>query len=171
MPELPPLKQLLFGDLWNEFATTRRVIERVPPDRLDWRPHPKSWPLGALATHLATLPLWLRGMVEGDDFDLATLPPGGQAIPSHDEILQRFDQEVGALRTAFDAMDDEALLRPWTLRRGEHTILTVPKGAILRQLGVSHIVHHRGQLSVYLRLLDVPVPNIYGPTADEPAPF
>ena len=154
-------------DLRHELATTRRVLERVPDDHLGWKPHAKSMSLGALATHLVNLVLWQVMTLEEEGLDLATVPPS-QSYPSREALLDAFDRRVARLREMLEETDEEALAQSWTLRRGEAVIFEMPRAAVLRGAGgLRHLVHHRGQLSVYLRLLDVPVPPIYGPTADE----
>lgn len=162
----PSLKQLALGDLSQELATTRRVLERVPDEHFSWKPHAKSFTLGALAAHVAQLTEWQRTVLVTEELDLATLPQN--ALPENrDAVLRVFDEGAAALQEAMEAVEDGALSVPWTLRRGEHVILTLPRLAVLRTVGISHMVHHRAQLSVYLRLLDVPVPAMYGPSADE----
>jgi uncharacterized damage-inducible protein DinB len=163
----PSLRDLAVGDLEQELRTTRRLLERVPDEHLDWKPHPKSMSLGSLATHIANLLFWQTTTVQQSEFDLAGGPPPLASLASREELLRRFDENAAALKQAVSAMDDAALGEPWTLRRGEQTLLRLPRAAVLRTMGISHIIHHRGQLSVYLRLLDVPLPPIYGPTADE----
>lgn len=163
-------QQLAFGDLEQELATTRRVLERVPEDRLDWQPHAKSMSLGKLAMHVATLPFYGEVLVQSDEFDFATTPtPGIEGVASRAELLETFETRVAALREALARTEDAALGEPWTLRNGEHVIFTLPRFAVMRGMLISHMVHHRAQLGVYLRLLDVPVPSMYGPSADEPA--
>lgn len=162
------IKQLALGDVDHEIATTRRLLERVPDEHLGWKPHEKSMTLGGLASHLASLLAWQIGMVEEDGFDVGVAPPPRTAGPlSRDEVLRSFDENAAALRSALDAARDDSLSEPWTLRKGDHVIFTQPRLAAIRGMGMSHVIHHRGQLSVYLRLLDVPLPPIYGPTADE----
>lgn len=165
------LKHIALGDLEHELATTRRLLERVPDEHLDWRPHERSMSLGELATHVANLVRWQVGMVQLDEYDFATAPLPMKAAENRDALLRTFDRNVEALRAALEEVDDEALRQPWTLRSGEQVLQQRPRAAMLRGLGISHIVHHRGQLSVYLRLLDVPLPPIYGPTADERPTF
>ena len=161
------LKQTALADLEQELATTRRVLERVPDDRLDWKPHEKSFTLGALATHLANLVFYGIATLQGDEFDASAATPTKQA-ESRDELIAGFDEKVVLLRELLQAADDEALTRSWSLLFGDRVIFTRPRVGVLRGMVINHIVHHRGQLSVYLRLLDVPVPSIYGPSADEP---
>jgi uncharacterized damage-inducible protein DinB len=164
----PPLRKIALGDLETEIATTRRVLERVPEEHLDWKPHAKSMSLGGLVTHIATIPFYGTAVLQGQDFDVAAPLPPNPLATTRDEILRRFDETVAALRALLEGADDLSLREPWSLRNGEQVVFTLPRIGVLRGLVVSHLVHHRGQLSVYLRLLDVPVPSIYGPTADEP---
>jgi uncharacterized damage-inducible protein DinB len=160
------LFEAAYADLAHELRTTRRVLERVPGEHLAWRPHERSMSLAELATHIANVVFWLRVTAERSEFDLASMPPRAAAA-SRDELIRLFDDNVAALEDALAALDDAALAEDWTLLRGGTPILRQPRGALLRMMGISHLVHHRGQLAVYLRLLDVPVPAIYGPSADE----
>lgn len=164
----PPLKRIALGDLESEIATTRRVLERLPDEHFDWKPHAKSMSLGGLATHIATIPFYGTAVLQGQDFDVAAPLPPNPLATTRDEILRRFDETAAALRALLEGADDESLRQAWSLLAGERVIFTQPRIGVLRGLVVSHLVHHRGQLSVYLRLLDVPVPSIYGPSADEP---
>lgn len=164
----PPLRKIALGDLESELATTRRVLERIPEEHFDWKPHAKSMSLNELATHLATIPFYGTAVLQGEDFDVdAPLPPNPLAT-SRDEILRRFDETAASLRALLAEADDLSLREPWSLRAGERVVFTQPRVGVLRGLVVSHMVHHRAQLGVYLRLLDVLVPSIYGPSADEP---
>lgn len=163
----PSIKDVAVGDLERELATTRRMLERVPEEHFSWKPHEKSWSLAALATHLANLLFWQRGILEGDEFDLASVPASGAAAESLDELLDAFDENAAALKHALAETDEAALRRTWRLKRGDKVVFSRPRADVLRSIGISHMIHHRGQLSVYLRLLDVPVPSSYGPTADE----
>jgi len=170
MSPTPSLRQSALGDLEHELATTRRVLERVPEEHFGWKPHEKSYSLGDLATHLANLVYWQTTMLRQDHFDVASTPQRRERAASREALLEEFDRHVQALRDALAGLDDAALAAPWSLRRGEQVLLQGPRVGMVRSMGISHMVHHRGQLSVYLRLLGVPVPPIYGPTADE-APF
>ena len=162
------LRALALGDVDAELANTRRVLERLPADRLDWRPHARSWTLGELATHITRLPGWGMEVAGSDAFDLATLPPSsGGALPDRDAIVRSFETNAAAFRAALGALADDALGATWTLRRGEHVIMGMPRLVALRTMTMNHLVHHRAQLTIYLRLLDVPVPGLYGQSADE----
>ncbi len=168
MAEALSVKQAALGDLAFEVATTRRLLAAVPTEHLAWRPHARSWPLGALASHTANLLHWQVLILTQDEFDLASAPtPSTTGPASADELLRDFDAKATALQEALAAVDDEALARPWTLRHGPREIFTDSKALVLRRMGISHLVHHRAQIGLYLRLLDVPVPSSYGPSADD----
>jgi uncharacterized damage-inducible protein DinB len=159
---------ILLAEFDRETALTRRLLARVPPDRLGWQPHARSRTLGGLAVHLAELPAWGATLVEQAEFDLESRTPAHRADGSLEELLALYDANVSLVRRAVASRTDAELLAPWTLRRGGKEIFTVPRLIALRTLPLQHATHHRGQLSVYLRLLDVPLPPLYGPTADEP---
>ena len=151
----------------REIGVTRRVLARVPGDRLSWGPHPRSMTLGRLATHLASLPGWLPQILDQTTFDLASLPAMVLVDETSAAILARFDAGVADARRSLRESTDARLADTWTLRKEGEVILTLPRIVALRTEGLYHLTHHRGQLTVYLRLLDIPVPPIYGPTADE----
>lgn len=150
-----------------EMATTRKVLERIPTDKGPWKPHPKSFSIGHLAQLVATMPGWLTQTVLDTEIDLAAAT--GYSYQKTEDLVKAFDKHVGEARKAIASARDETFTVPWSLKHGKHVIFTLPRGAVVRQT-ISHLVHHRGQLTVYLRLLDIPVPSIYGPTADERAP-
>ena len=165
-----PLSEALLPEFDQELAGTRRTLERVPEEKFGWRPHEKSMTMGGLASHLANLPTWAVLSVERDSFDMA--PPGGPPprapeARSREELLATFDKNRDAARAAIAGASDEHLLKPWSLLSGGKTILTLPRVAVLRSFVMNHTIHHRAQLGVYLRLNDIPVPSIYGPSADE----
>jgi uncharacterized damage-inducible protein DinB len=156
----------ILDELGREAATTRRVLERVPSDRLSWKPHQKSKSVGELAWHIATIPRRVATMVQSDDADVTTV----KAAPMPETtagIVEAFDGQIAEAKELLSKLDDAALARMTTMRRGQLKLFSGPKAALLRAVMLNHGYHHRGQLSVYLRLLDVPVPPIYGPTADE----
>ena len=163
------IAETLLPEFDREMATTRRLIERVPEERLAWKPHEKSMSLAALSEHLGQLALWGRMTITaaGVDLEQMTRPPGYQPLASRAALLAHFDDEVKACRAALVGRTDAELMAPWTLSRGAQTFFTMPKATCWRTFVMNHVVHHRGQLSVYLRLLDVPLPSIYGPSADE----
>ena len=159
-----PMSDALLSEFDSEMKTTRRVIERVPSDKGDWKPHPKSFSLAHLTQLVATMPGWVTSIVKGIDIDL--LKFGGYSNQKTESLLQQFDKHVAEARAAIGAAKDGDYSRSWKLTRGEMVLLQASRGDMVRQT-VNHLVHHRGQLTVYLRLLDVPVPSIYGPSADE----
>lgn len=161
-----PMSDALLPEFDHEMTLTRTLLERVPEDRLPWKPHLKSMSIGGLATHLSNLPWWGEITLLQPEFDLASSPPQPEAT-SRAQILETFDRNVSATRAALVGKSDAELMAPWALKRSGQTIFSMPKAAVWRSFVLSHVVHHRGQLSVYLRLLDVPVPSIYGPSADE----
>jgi uncharacterized damage-inducible protein DinB len=164
---MPGWRDLLLGDLDAELQTTRRLLERVPDEQLGWKPHPRSWSLGELASHLANLLFWMRITVERAEFDLEEQPERREAVPNREALLRLWDENAATLGAALASMSDSAVAAEWSLLRGGRTMLRRPRWFLLRTMAISHVVHPRGQLSVYLRLLDVPVPPIYGPSADE----
>lgn len=164
------IAQSMLPEFDHEMATTRRVLERVPEADAAWQPHAKSMTLGQIAAHIASAPFYCTAAMSHDEFDVA--PPGGEAMKmpgfsTTAALVESFDATVRDAREALAGASDEQLMQPWTLKSGGHTIFTLPRVAIIRSMALNHIIHHRGQLSVYLRLRDVPVPSIYGPSADE----
>jgi uncharacterized damage-inducible protein DinB len=162
----------LLPEFDQEMANTRKALERMPDDKFDWKPHEKSGTMGWLANHLANLPSWTVYTINQDSLDLA--PTEGESLKwegkgSRQELLDYFDKNVGAARAAIAEASDEEFLKPWSLLKGGVTLMTLPKIAVMRGFVMNHIIHHRGQFTVYLRLNDVPVPPIYGPSADEGA--
>ncbi len=166
-----PMSEALIPEFDQEMANTRRALERVPDDKFDWKPHQKSMSMGRLASHIANLPGWASLLVEKDSLDIAPggVPMRNQEAASSQELLGFFDQEVKAARAAIAAASDERLRGSWTLLKNGRTVFTLPRITLLGSMVLKHIVHHRGQLTVYLRLNDIPVPGFYGPSADEQA--
>ena len=154
----------MLAEFDEEMATTRRVIERVPADKGEWKPHPKSFSIGHLTQLVAGMPGWFVQMIDADHLDLAK--GGGYGSHSNEGLLQKFDGLVQQARASMSRVSDTDMAEPWSLKMGDRVLMTTPRGVVIRQT-INHLVHHRGQLTVYLRLLDVPVPSIYGPTADE----
>jgi uncharacterized damage-inducible protein DinB len=161
------LPHLLFGDLDQELAGTRRVLERVPTEALEWRPHERSMTLGGLASHVATLPFWPASILRESFFDVAAPFPEMPPQASREAILEQFDRASMLLKERLGSTADGDLLAPWSLLSGNTVLMEMSRAAAVRFWGLSHLVHHRGQLTLYLRLLDVPLPGLYGPTADE----
>jgi uncharacterized damage-inducible protein DinB len=161
--------ELFLGELEREAVITRRALERVPEGRDEWAPHAKSMRLGRLATLVATMPSWITMMIERDELDLS--PPGGSppprpALRTTAELLQALDQAVAGARAALGSTSEEHMLKPWRLLVSGKTVAEQPRHIMIRD-SINHLAHHRGQLTVYLRLNDVAVPSIYGPTADD----
>jgi uncharacterized damage-inducible protein DinB len=159
--------EALLPEFDREMTTTRKVLERVPNESLAWKPHAKSFSLGELASHVAALPTFAAETLNRSEFEIGNLRPP-VALPSRTDVLAAFDASTGAARAALAGKSDAELMAIWTLKRNGTPLYSMPKAVVLRSLVLSHVIHHRGQLSVYLRLLDVPVPSIYGPSADEP---
>jgi uncharacterized damage-inducible protein DinB len=164
------LKESLLPEFDREMGSTRRILERVPEADFAWKPHDKSFSLGQLAAHIANLPTWLGATFDQTELDGAQIPDGGRpTVPaSRAELLKRFDENVKAGRSKLEAQTDPAMLVPWTFKNAGQAVFTMPRVAVVRSFVMNHIIHHRGQLTVYLRLRNVPLPSIYGPTADEP---
>lgn len=163
-------KDALLPEFDHEMANTRKTLERVPDDKHGWKPHPKSGSMGWLANHIATMVGWTADAIEKDSFDVS--PAGGPppAMPKTDnrnQLLEVFDSSVARARAAIAGASDERLMQPWSLLSGGKPIFTMPRVAVLRSFVMNHVIHHRAQLGVYLRLNDIPVPSIYGPSADE----
>ena len=156
----------LLPEFDHEMAVTRKVLERVPDGQFDWKPHQKSMSLGQLAQHVATIPTWGKVAMSQDSFDMATDQRGAQ-LPSRAEILALFDRNVSDARAALVGRGDGEMLAPWALKRGAHTIFSMPKASVWRSFVMNHLIHHRAQLGVYLRMHDIPLPSVYGPSADE----
>jgi uncharacterized damage-inducible protein DinB len=165
-----PVKDTLLPEFDMEMDSTRRTLERVPDDKFSWKPDEKSGTLGWMATHIATLPHWAKITMEQESLDLS--PAGGGAyVPpkpaNRKELLEVFDKNRAEARAALAAADDAAYAKPWALLMGEQELFREPRANVLRRMVFNHLIHHRGQLTMYFRLLKVPVPALYGPSADE----
>jgi uncharacterized damage-inducible protein DinB len=160
------LSKALLPEFDHEMANTRKSLERVPEDKFSFKPHSKSMTLGALATHLATINHWAEAIFGQESFDVSTAPPNPEC-KTRAEVLAAFDKNAASARKAMADSSDAHFMKTWTLTAGSHTVLTLPRVAVVRSFLLNHNVHHRAQLGVYLRLNDVPVPSIYGPSADE----
>ena len=160
------LVDALLPEFDHEMTVTRKLLERVPDGAFDWKPHPKSMSLGRLAQHVATIPMWGSVTMQRDELDVGAAPPLPTAATRAD-LLAMFDRHVQETRAALAGRSDAELMVPWTMKHGGQTIFSMPKAAVWRSFVLSHLIHHRGQLSVYLRMHDVPLPSMYGPSADE----
>lgn len=157
----------MLGEFQKECATTRRVLERVPEDKLTWKPHAKSMTLGALAMHIATVPGGIAKLAETDEFDVSQGNFNPPTAKNKAEIFMAFDESVKNAEKCIAGMSDKSAQGNWCAKSQGRELFTISRGELLRSIMLNHWYHHRGQLSVYLRLLDVPVPSIYGPSADD----
>jgi uncharacterized damage-inducible protein DinB len=162
------IKDALLPEFDHEMGTTRRLLERVPEADFAWKPHDKSMSLGQLAGHIAHIPAWCDSILGSSYFDAAEMPEEARpkAPESGAALLAAYDKNVAAARARLASCGDAEMMGSWTLKNGGAEVFTMPRAAVLRSFILSHSIHHRGQLSVYLRLRNVPLPSIYGPTAD-----
>jgi uncharacterized damage-inducible protein DinB len=162
------IAELLLPEVEQEMATTRRVLERVPDDKLAWKPHARSSSMGELASHIVNMIKWTDVTMNQTEFDLGSVPPEqlNQTAKSRAELLAWFDANAAMARQALGRSDADYAV-PWTLKQGDQVFFTMPRYTCVRSFFLNHVVHHRAQLSVYLRLNDIPVPAMYGPSADE----
>jgi uncharacterized damage-inducible protein DinB len=163
------ISESILPEFDHETATTRTLLERVPEAKAAWKPHDKSMSLGQLAMHIANIPTWASVTLERKEYDMS--PPDDQRIvsppfESSSQLLRAYDENVRAARALVVRTTDGEFMVQWTLKSAGKSLYNMPRVAVFRSFVLNHAVHHRGQLSVYLRLLDVPIPNIYGPTAD-----
>jgi uncharacterized damage-inducible protein DinB len=164
------MSEVLRPELENEMANTRKILAIVPEGKWDWKPHAKSMSLGKLAGHLATLPGWGTDTFKTERMDLSpeNMPKDAQFAPkSREELLAKFDASASGLRENLGSVPDEEFGKTWTLTWMGKEVFSLPRAGVYRGMVMNHLIHHRGQLSVYLRLLEVPVPGMYGPSADE----
>jgi uncharacterized damage-inducible protein DinB len=164
------IRDALLPEFDQEMANTRKVLERCPEDKYGWKPHPKSFSMGSLATHIVNMTGWTNDVMEKDSFDIAPVgapPYKEEPAASQEELLAKFDKNVAAARAALAGATDESFAQNWSLLAGGETLLSMPRSVCIRSFVMNHTIHHRAQLTVYLRLNDVPVPALYGPSADE----
>lgn len=165
------IKDALLPEFDHEMAVTRKTLERVPEDKPDYKPHEKSMTMSRLAGHLAELPGFVTMALQNDSFNIRPAGGGPSRQPvvmtSRKQLLDEFDKNVANMRDTLSKASDESLMKSWSLLAGDKTILTMPRAAVVRSFCLSHIIHHRAQLGVYLRMNNVPVPSVYGPSADE----
>lgn len=160
------LSQMLLPEFDEEMANTRKMIERVPEGQFEYQPHPKSMTLGRLASHVVELVGWGGNTLETEVFEIEPGRPP-LAVKTRQELLDDFDRNVKATRALIEKASDEDLQKIWTLKFGDKTVFALPRVAVLRGAVMNHLIHHRAQLSVYLRMVDVEIPGMYGPSADE----
>jgi len=162
-----PQLQAFWSELQQESAATRRMLQAVPADRLSWKPHPKSMSLGQLALEVARVPGAIVGFVESDSFDASAANFDAPSPETKEHVLAALDGSLAEVERCFNALTDARIATPWKLLRKDELLMEMPRLALIRSLMLNHVYHHRGQLSVYLRLLDAPVPAMYGRSADE----
>lgn len=163
------LSEIIASELEREGATTRKMLERLPANEFDWKPHEKSMSLGRLATHVVEMTGWVGETVKKEQIDFAAGDYVPTEVKTTEELVALFDQTLSNCLDALKEVPDEHFMQPWTLRNGETVYFTMPRIGVIRGMCLNHIVHHRGQLSVYMRLKDIPLPAMYGPSADEQA--
>ena len=163
------IRDSLLPEYDHELATTRRLLERVPDAEFAWKPHPKSMTLGQLAGHVANMPFWCIKTMEAPFYDLEEKAPEAALDPpaSCEAMLKGFDEKVARARAGIAKATDGEMMEMWSLKNGGHVLFSMPRLTAVRMFVMNHLIHHRGQLSVYLRMRDVPLPSMYGPTADE----
>jgi uncharacterized damage-inducible protein DinB len=165
-----PIARTILGEFNHEMANTRKVLERIPEEQAGWKPHPKSYSLGELAVHIASIPIWVVSTMKQDELDFD--PPGGRKQPkplfdTRNALLKQFDENVVAAVSAIADASDDDLKQPWALKNRGMEVFKLPRVVVLRSFIMNHMIHHRGQMTVYLRLKNVPLPAIYGASADE----
>jgi uncharacterized damage-inducible protein DinB len=162
------IRDALLPEFDHEMGTTRRLLERTPEAEFAWKPHDKSFSMGQLAGHIGNIPHWVDAILQNTVFDVESAgDTRPKAPPTIADLVGQFDKNVAAARAGIAATGDSEMLAPWTFKSGGQVVFTMPRAAALRSFVLNHMIHHRGQLSVYLRLKNVPLPSIYGPTADE----
>lgn len=164
------ISETLLPEFDQEMANTRGTLERVPAAKFSWKTHPKSFDMGSLAAHIANMAEWATLTLQQDSFDYAPVGAEPYQTPKYDTteaLVAAFDKSVRQARSALAASADNQMLAPWSLMAGRKTVMTMPRVAVVRTFVMNHIIHHRAQLTVYLRMNEVPVPGLYGPSADE----
>ena len=161
------LSSSFIGELQHEAKLTEKILSVVPLDKASWKPHEKSMSIGRLATHIAEIPHWIKVIGSADEFDFASRVYNPRVAGSTEELLEIFHQNNKEAIATLQNMSDADFEKTWTIKRGEQVMMQPVKKVAIRGWGFSHLYHHRGQLSVFLRLLDIPVPGMYGPSADE----
>jgi uncharacterized damage-inducible protein DinB len=162
-----PINESLIAEMQQESASTKKMLERAPENSFTWKPHEKSMTLGRLAMHIAEIPMWTDDCLLKDELDFARTDYKPRDATTTAELVKFFDENVSKAIEILGKTSDEEFMKDWTMRNGEEIYFTLPKIAVVRSFIMSHGIHHRAQMSVYLRMLDVPVPGVYGPSADE----
>ena len=161
------IRQALMREIEHEGSQTKRILERIPTDNFNWKPHEKSREIGQLAIHVAQIPAWTSRILAATDFDMLTFKRDSPEIKSAGELVDISNTNIQKAVEDLQKASDENIMEMWTFKRGEQVIFSLPRAAAIRAMSMNHLVHHRGQLSVYLRLLNIPVPGMYGASADE----
>ena len=161
------IKEAIMREIQHEGSQTKRILERIPVDNFNWKPHEKSREIGPLALHVAQIPAWTSRILAATDFDILTFKPDVPEIKSADDLVSISDSNIQKAVADLQKASDEDLMAMWAFKRGGQVIFSLPRAAAIRNMSMNHLVHHRGQLSVYLRLLNIPVPGMYGASADE----
>jgi uncharacterized damage-inducible protein DinB len=162
------ISESLIAELKQEAIATRKMLELVPLEKSDWKPHEKSMSIGRLTSHVAELPTWISYTADQDELDFKKIDYKPFVPESNSDLLSFFDKNVKNAVKSLENCSDEDMRKNWTLRSGEQIYFTMPRVSVMRSMNMNHLVHHRGQLSVYLRLLNIALPGVYGPTADNP---
>ena len=161
------LSKLFLEELEREAANTRKMLERVPVEKGDWQPHEKSFPIGRLATHIAEIPGWMSLIISADELDFGNMKYTPPVVNTNEDLLKVFQENLDIAKKELANADDSKYDDKWSMRHGDQVYFTLPRHEIVRSWVLNHVVHHRAQLGVYLRLMDIPVPGMYGPTADD----
>jgi uncharacterized damage-inducible protein DinB len=161
------IRETLLPEFDHEIASTRKCLERLPADKFGYKPHDKSWTLQQLASHVATLTNWAVMTCNQDKFDLAAPSTPSPKLTTAAELVASLDDNSAKARAAIAATDDARMMEPWSLTTGDTVVFTMPRAAVLRTFVMNHLIHHRAQLTIYMRMIDVPMPGMYGPSADE----
>ena len=161
------IRQGIIREIEHEGSQTRKILERIPIDSFGWKPHEKSKAIGELAIHVAQIPQWTSRIVTAPEVDILAMKRPLPEIRTADDLAKFSDENIQKAMEDLQRASDEDMMAVWTLRRGEHVVFALPRVAAIRAMAMNHLIHHRGQLTVYLRLLNIPVPGLYGPSADE----
>lgn len=161
------IRQGMIKEIEHEASLTKKMLERIPIDKFNWKPHDKSREIGALAIHVAQLPSWASRALTSSEFDILTMKREVPEIKTAEDLVKILEASVSKAVEDLQKASDESMMETWTFKRGEHVVFSLPRAAVIRSMAMNHLIHHRGQLSVYLRLLNIPVPGMYGPSADE----
>lgn len=161
------IRQEIIREIEHEGSQTKKILERIPIDNFNWKPHEKSRAIGQLAVHVAQIPAWTSRILAATDFDMLTFKREIPEIKSTDDLIKISEENIQNAVDDLQEVSDEDMMEMWSFRRGEQVIFSLPRAAAIRNMSMNHLIHHRGQLSVYLRLLNIPVPGMYGASADE----